>query len=214
MVTQNKEPKRFDPFLRSPLSDLTDGFIGGMLKAFALFAFALAIIAVVVASFTSCRTTYVPVTSTADTRTATIQAADNAQAERQALNDHVRRLIEQREGAEPEAAKAYTVHIDRLSRAGAALADAAEKLRSCSSKLERAESETVACASALALSGQRISKLESEAPGFFSKLKEKWDIGSAAFVAGFVVHILWVWAGGIKGIAALALRVFGKGAGF
>lgn len=162
----------------------------------------------------SCRTAYVPVSSTADTQAIVERAADHAQLERRALDDYIQRLSDQREGAEPDAATVYAVHIDRLNRARVALAEAESGLNACKSTLTRVESESAACASALALSGQRISKLESETPGFFSKLKEKWDIGSAAFVAGFVSHILWTWVGGFSGIAALVLRLIGRGAGF
>lgn len=172
---------------------------------------------IVLLLLSSACTTFVPVSTTSDTRQAIAETIAQLSEAEDKLRSDMQHSAEMRDGLDDHAVAVVNERLRQQEFAAQALQKGRERLQACSARLEEMEQESAKCNQALNKTStdltqarSRIDTLSDEA-GWFARTVAAWKWLVIGFAVGLFAGLFGPWlyekAGGISGIIGAIVRI-------
>lgn len=167
-------------------------------------------------------TTFVPVSTTSDTRQAIAETIAELREAEDGLRSDMQRTAEMREGLDDHAVAAVNERLRQQELVAHALQKGRERLHACSARLEEMERESALCNQALSKTSTELTEARSridtlsDKAGWFARAKAAWRWLAIGLGIGLFAGIFGPWlynrVGGISGILAAIVKIARGGA--
>ena len=162
-------------------------------------------------------TSFVPVSTTSDTRQAIAETISELSDAEEGVRNDMQRIAEMREGLDDHAVTVVNERLRQQEQTAQALRKGRERLQACSVRLEQMEQESAKCNQALSQTSTDLTHARSqidtlsEEAGWFSRAAAAWKWLAIGFGIGLFAGIAGPWlyekAGGISGIIGAVARI-------